>query len=222
VRYEAVEIEDEPVTARQTVLRVGVTHDYRHLWLGPSFTFRTTPAVEWAIGFGDGLQWVKPTVEFDWHARLGQGYEADVRLMGGGIDRPVPEFELFPLGGVTSVRGFREDTFLGRGRVVTQAELWIPFARPIESRPVTAEEARGGAPVPYEPRIARRLKAAVFLDAGTVWQTPAGTRESLWGGGVGLRFVVPDQPLVIRLDYGWGLGSGGGDSFPYVSLTYQY
>jgi hypothetical protein len=39
---------------------------------------------------------------------------------------------------------------------------------------------------------------------------------------VGLRFVVPDQPLVIRLDYGWGLGPGGGDSFPYVSLTYQY
>lgn len=222
LRYESVAIEDEPDSAHQTVLRVGVTHDYRHLWLGPAFTFRTAPAVEWAIGFGDELQWIKPTIELAWHARLGQGFEADVRLAGGGIDRPVPEFELFPLGGVTSVRGFREDTFLGRGRAVTQAELWIPFARPIEARPVTAREAGGDEPVPYEPRIARRLKAAVFLDAGTVWQTTAGTRETLWGAGVGVRFVVPDQPLVIRLDYGWGLGPDGGDSFPYVSLGYQY
>ncbi|HKQ98572.1 MAG TPA: BamA/TamA family outer membrane protein [Candidatus Polarisedimenticolia bacterium] len=222
LRYEAVGIEDEPDTAHQTVLRLGVTHDYRHLWLGPSFTFRTAPAVEAALGFGDELQWIKPTIEFDWHARLGQGYEADVRLTGGGIDRPVPEFELFSLGGVSSVRGFREDTWLGRGRALTQAELWIPFARPIESRPPTPEEAAGGAPIPYEPRIARRLKAAVFLDAGTVWQTTEGTRETLWGAGVGLRFVVPDQPLIIRLDYGWGLGPDGGDAFPYVSLGYQY
>ncbi|HUD71759.1 MAG TPA: BamA/TamA family outer membrane protein, partial [Dongiaceae bacterium] len=222
VRFESVAIEDEPDSAHQTVLRLGVTHDYRHLWLGPAFTFRTAPAVEWAIGFGDELQWIKPTLELSWHARLGQGFEGDVRLSGGGIDRPVPEFELFSLGGVTSVRGYREDTFLGRGRAVTQAELWIPFARPIETRPVTARESSGGVPIPYEPRIARRLKAAVFVDAGTVWQTSVGTRESLWGAGVGLRFVVPDQPLVIRLDYGWGLGPDGGDSFPYVSLGYQY
>lgn len=222
LRREEVAIQDEDGTARQTVLKLGLTHEYRHLWLGPSFTLRTAPSIEAAIGFGNDLQWIKPTIEFLWHARLGQGFETDVRLQGGGIDRPVPQFELFPLGGVTSVRGYREDTFLGRGRAVSQAELWIPFARPIESRPVSAAEAHGGAPIPYEPVFARRLKAAVFVDAGTLWQTTVGTRETLWGAGVGIRFVVPDQPLIIRVDYGWGLGPDGGDAFPYVSLGYQY
>jgi hemolysin activation/secretion protein len=183
---------------------------------------RTSPSIECGLGFGDGPAWIRPDLEVAWHARLGGGFEGDVRFHGGVFDRPVPEYELYSLGGVSTVRGYREDTWIGRGMLVAQAEMWIPFARPLEARPVEPGRADDPSAVPFEPRYARRLKAAVFFDAGTAFDTTAGTRETLAGAGLGLRFVVPDQPLVIRLDYGWGLGSAGGDSFPYVSLGYHF
>jgi hypothetical protein len=40
--------------------------------------------------------------------------------------------------------------------------------------------------------------------------------------GVGIRFVVPGQPLVMRVDYGWGLGPNGGGSYPYFALGYHF
>jgi hypothetical protein len=222
VRYEEVLLEESADGVGQTILGCGLTHEYRHTWAQPSFTLRTTPSLETAVGLGDDPAWIRPDLEIVWHARLGVGFEGDVRFHGGVFDRPAPEFELYSLGGVTTVRGYREDTWIGRGLLVAQSELWIPFARPLEARPVAPGESGDPAGVPFEPRFARRLKAALFFDVGTAFGTTAGTRESLAGAGVGLRFVVPDQPLVIRLDYGWGLGSQGGDSFPYVSLGYHF
>jgi len=224
LRYEEVLLDGDASAdpVGQTILRLGVAHQYRHTWAQPSFSLSTTPSVEFAPGLGAQPAWIRPDLEMVWHARLGGGFEGDVRFHGGVFDRPVPEYEMYSLGGVSTVRGYREDTWLGRGLLDAQAELWIPFARPLEARPVGPGEAGDAAAAPFEPRFARRLKAAVFFDVGTAFDTTAGTRETLMGAGVGIRFVVPDQPLVIRLDYGWGLGSQGGDSFPYVSLGYHF
>jgi len=224
LRYEEVLLDGsnsaDPVG--QTILHLGLAHQYRHTWTLPSFSLSTTPSVEFALGLGAQPAWIRPDLEMVWHARLSGGFETDVRFHGGVFDRAVPEYELYSLGGVSTVRGYREDTWLGRGLLDVQSELWIPFSRPLEARPVGPGEIGNAAAAPYEPRIARRLKAALFLDAGTAYDTTAGTGQTLLGAGVGVRFVVPDQPLVIRLDYGWGLGPQGGDSFPYVSLGYHF
>jgi surface antigen Omp85-like protein len=222
LRYEDVYLDQAPKPVGQAIVGFGMAHEYRHTWSAPSFTLRTTPSVECALGLGHDPAWIRPDLELSWHARLGAGFEGDVRFHGGVFDRPAPEFQLYTLGGVTTVRGYREDTWLGRGLVVTQSELWIPFARPLEARPIPPGGTTDPTAAPLEPRFTRRLKAALFFDAGTAFETTAGTRETLAGAGFGLRFVVPDQPLVIRLDYGWGLGPQGGDSFPYVSLGYHF
>ena len=44
-----------------------------------------------------------------------------VRFHGGVFDRPAPEYELYSLGGVSTVRGYREDTWLGRGLLNAQS-----------------------------------------------------------------------------------------------------
>ncbi|HMC82619.1 MAG TPA: hypothetical protein VKL61_05235, partial [Candidatus Polarisedimenticolia bacterium] len=71
------------------------------------------------------------------------------------------------------------------------------------------------------PPIARLLKAALFVDAGTLSGSLDGRNESAMGAGLGLRFLFPRHPLVIRVDYGWGFGARGGGGYPYLSLGYH-
>ena len=220
IRREAIDLSDEPAGSGRTdltIVRFSLTHDWRRTWTTPEFTLRTLPAIDWSVG--GALPFVRYAAQSFLHHRMRSGFEWDEHVSGGFLDRTVPQFEDFSLGGVTTVRGFREDTGLGQGFLALQSEIWIPFVRPLEARlPRPGEEAAA----PLEPRIARRLKLAVFADGGTVWHTPGFERLSLAGAGVGLRFVIPNEPLVIKLDYGWGLGPRGGASYPYVALTYAF
>jgi hemolysin activation/secretion protein len=161
---------------------------------------------------------VRPALQFTAHGRFRTGFEYELRLGGGGIDRPVPQFQLFTLGGSTTVRGYKEDTFLGRGIAYLQSELWIPFVRPLEGRPVGPEEIADPTRVPFESRLARAIKGAVFVDGGEVWQSPGLEQASIYGAGMGLRLVVPGEPLVVRIDYAWGFGPHGGNAYPYIAL----
>jgi hypothetical protein len=224
VRREAVHFGSPPPgeeDADLTLLRLGATHVWRHTYLRPSLTIRSIPLVEVSLDVGDGVPFVRPSFAAWLHGRMRSGFEVDVHLVGGGLDRPVPDFELWSLGGVSSVRGFQVDTRLGRGMAALQSEVWIPFARPIEARPPEPGESADASAIPVEPSIARRLKAALFFDGGTIWQSTGGGRDELYGAGIGLRFVVPHEPLVIRIDYGWGLGGAGDDSYPYFSIGYS-
>ena len=224
VRREAVHFDSPPPgeeDADLTLLRFGATHVWRHTYLRPSLTIRSIPMVEVSLDAGDGVPFVRPSLAAWLHGRMRSGFEVDVHLVGGGLDRPVPEFELWSLGGVSSVRGFQVDTRLGRGMAALQSEIWIPFARPLEARPPAPGESADPSIAPVEPSIARRLKAALFFDGGTIWQSTGGGRDELYGAGIGLRFVVPHEPLVIRIDYGWGLGAAGDDSYPYFSIGYS-
>jgi hypothetical protein len=201
-----------------TLLRLSAIHEYRHVWRAPSLLLRMVPALEMSFDVGQGAPYVRPALQFTAHGRFRTGFEYELRLGGGGIDRPVPQFQLFTLGGSTTVRGFQEDTFLGRGIAYLQSEIWIPFVRPLEGRPVSPEEAADPTRVPFESRLARAIKGAVFVDGGEVWQSPGLERESLSGAGVGLRLVVPGEPLVVRIDYAWGFGPNGGNAYPYIAL----
>lgn len=216
-RREYVDV-DGLDTSDLTLLRLSAIHEYRHFWRSPSLLLRTIPALELSFDAGSGIPYVRPAVQFTVHGRFRTGFEYELRLGGGGIDRPVPQFQLFTLGGSTTVRGFKEDTFLGRGIAYLQSELWIPFVRPLEGRPVGPEEVADPTRVPFESRLARAIKGAVFVDGGEVWQSPGLEQASISGAGVGLRLVVPGEPLVVRIDYAWGFGPHGGNAYPYIAL----
>jgi len=222
VRREAVDLSETPQNSDLTLLRLSAIHDWRHTFLPPSFALRTLPSLELSFDLRDGVPYVRPGLQAYLHSRWRSGFEVDLHLSGGGLDRPVPDFELFSLGGPTTVRGFQPDTFLGRGIAALQAEFWIPFARPLEARPVGRAESEDPAAAPHVPRFIHDFKAALFLDGGEVWQSPGVGRQGLYGAGIGVRLVIPGEPLVVRIDYGWGLGSQGGDAYPYVSLGYAF
>jgi hypothetical protein len=217
VRREYVDV-DGLDTSDLTLLRLSAVHEYRHVWRSPSLLLRTIPALELSFDAGSGVPYVRPALQFTAHGRFRTGFEYELRLGGGGIDRPVPQFQLFTLGGSTTVRGYKEDTFLGRGIAYLQSELWIPFVRPLEGRPVGPEEIADPTRVPFESRLARAIKGAVFVDGGEVWQSPGLEQASIYGAGMGLRLVVPGEPLVVRIDYAWGFGPHGGNAYPYIAL----
>lgn len=225
LRREIVRLEGGPQQvpgANLTLLQLGAVHSWHHTDRPPALTLRTLPTLELSLGIGDDVAYVRPEISMFLHSRRMSGLEYDLHLTAGGLDRPVPEFELFSLGGPVTVRGFQPDTFLGRGLAALQAEIWIPFVAPLEAHSIGAGDPSDPANVPHEPTVARRIKAAVFLDGGSIWQSTEGEHTSIYGAGVGIRFVVPQQPLVIRLDYGWGLGSLGGNAYPYVSIGYVF
>ncbi len=207
-----------------TILRSSAAYEWRHTDRSPSLSARIVPVVELAFDDAGGARnFVRSSVDTGLHGRSRTGFEFDLHLNAGTIDRSVPTYELWDLGGATTVRGFTEDSILGRHRVALQTEIWIPFTRTLPYRPIApGEPISQPGEIPIERRSARLLKWALFADGGYISGTTTGRNESLFGAGLGLRFVVPRQPLVIRLDYGWGLGGRGYDSFAYVSLVYRF
>jgi len=204
-------------------LRVGATYDWPHTYRRPSLSVHLAPHVDFSLrATGGERTFVRPGLDATLHARARAGLEFDLHAVGGTIDRHVPSFEQWSLGGPATVRGFREDSFLGRHLAALQAEIWFPFLRPL---PVTAPpegQAWDPAGARFEPRAARLFKWALFADGGYLSGTTAGTTESIAGAGLGIRFLVPHHPFVVKVDYGRALGSRGGDAFPYVSLAYRY
>ncbi len=207
-----------------TFFQLGATYEWRHVYRAPSLSLRLAPAVDFSVdAIGGGRSFVRPSLDATLHGRYLSGLEADLHWLGGTVDRQVPATELWSIGGPATVRGFRSDAFLGRHVLAQQAELWVPLFRTLASRSVApGEPLPGPGDLPIERPTARLLKAAFFVDAGRLTGTADGRNETILGAGVGLRFVVPRQPFVLRLDYGWGLGGRGGDSFPYLSAGYRF
>jgi outer membrane protein assembly factor BamA len=231
LRHERVNL-GEPLPGQDdenlTILRLGATHEWRHTFRWPSLAARLEPAVDLSFDRAGGERsFVRPALDASLHSRSRSGLETDLHFIGGTLDRQVPAFELWSLGGPTTVRGFREDTFLGRHLAALQAELWLPFVRasppplPPADGEVDPGEVSKSAPR-FEPRAGRLIRGAIFLDGGTISGVEGSGTESLFGAGVGVRFIVPHQPLVFRIDYGWGLGARGGHSYPYISLAYRF
>ena len=99
-------------------------------------------------------------------------------------DRAMLPIEQFGLGGLESVRGYRQDALLTDSGVFSSAEVRVPIYR-----------------LPDEQGI---LLLTPFIDAGTVWNS-AGSKapdySTLLSIGLGLRFQMGDK-LTARLEYG--------------------
>ncbi|HEV8374803.1 MAG TPA: BamA/TamA family outer membrane protein, partial [Candidatus Polarisedimenticolia bacterium] len=217
IRYESTSLENSALAQEAedlTFLRLGAIYEWRHTYRWPSLTARVAPSVDlaYAVAGGD-RSFVRPGIEATLHQRFLNRWESHFNFTGGTLDRHVPSFEQWSLGGEATLRGFSEDAFLGRHMAALQSEIWMPlfYAR---------SEGAPSLPAP-EPRVSRFLKGVVFMDAGTISGTSEGSREGALGAGVGLRFFVPRNPLVLKLDYGWGFGAPEEGSHFYFSLGYR-
>ncbi len=99
-------------------------------------------------------------------------------------DRAMLPIEQFGLGGLESVRGYRQDALLTDSGVFGSAELRVPIYRLPDRQGV--------------------LLLTPFIDAGTVWNSSgskAPDYSTLLSVGLGLRFQLGDR-LTARLEYG--------------------
>ncbi len=131
-----------------------------------------------------------------------------LRLEGQLADRPLLPFEQFALGGVGTVRGYRQDVLLADSGLFASAEVRLPVLQVPEWQAV--------------------LQVAPFFDFGTVWnrsQLELAT-STIFSLGLGLRFRAWER-LTGRLDWGWPLVDLGSsrrtlqESGFYFSVNYD-
>jgi hemolysin activation/secretion protein len=116
---------------------------------------------------------------------------SDIQL----ADRPLLSLEQIGIGGVQSVRGYRQDLLLTDSGAIASAEVRIPVWR--------------------VPKVKGLLQVAPFVDFGVGWnhsgEKPNADSDKLLGAGLGLIWQMGDR-LNVRLDYGFPLiNVGGGD-----------
>jgi hemolysin activation/secretion protein len=126
-------------------------------------------------------------------------------------DRPIPGVEQFGLGGIQSVRGYRQDALLTDNGIFASAEVRVPIVR--------------------FPRASGILHLTPFLEFGTGWNRSGGQADpdpsTLLSVGLGLRLQLNDN-LTARLDWGIPLISvdGNKDTWQengvYFSIVYRF
>ncbi|MEG4494274.1 ShlB/FhaC/HecB family hemolysin secretion/activation protein [Microcoleus sp. D3_18_C4] len=106
---------------------------------------------------------------------------SDIQL----ADRPLLSLEQIGIGGVQSVRGYRQDLLLTDSGAIASAEVRIPVWR--------------------VPAVKGLLQVAPFIDFGVGWnhsgEKPNPDSDKLLGAGLGLVWQMGDR-LNVRLDYG--------------------
>ncbi|WP_293131689.1 ShlB/FhaC/HecB family hemolysin secretion/activation protein [Microcoleus sp. bin38.metabat.b11b12b14.051] len=106
---------------------------------------------------------------------------SDIQL----ADRPLLSLEQIGIGGVQSVRGYRQDLLLTDSGAIASAEVRIPIWR--------------------APQVKGLLQIAPFVDFGVGWnhsgEKPNPDSDKLLGAGLGLIWQMGDR-LNVRLDYG--------------------
>ena len=142
-----------------------------------------------------------------WLKRLGNSNTSvAIRSRLQWADRPLPAFEQISLGGISNVRGYRQDTFISDNGFLLSTELRIPAWK------TTTQE----------------LQVAPFIDFGTSWNnssdtfSPDGSLTS-----IGLALQYRSDRFNARLDWGIPLNETNSNSNTwqengvYFSLNYQ-
>ncbi len=195
---------DGPVrgTARHALL-VGGSYDSRDSRWNPTRGLRAATEVRLArkkLRLREefaGENWdtrVRATLlsgELERETPIGNRWVSVARLRAAGIlsdEKLIPFYELYPLGGTTSLRGYREEQFRGSSTVLLQ----------VEQRLLLGEDGS---------RVAAFVDLGQVSTSGTVLAVPGEpTRTVHIGYGAGLR--VATRIGLVGLDYGLGEGDG--------------
>jgi outer membrane protein insertion porin family len=205
-KHEAVTITDvragaapHIVAAKGTLttnsLILGLVDDQRDMPIHPRSGHRSSITAEIAGGMlGGDVEFNKYTGETRWFFTPFEELDQlvlDLRLRGGFVTDGAPFYRRFFLGGIDTVRGYR-DRALG------------PID--ITGGPLGGEEKLiFNAEITYP--LVRDIRLAAFLDGGYLRAKRHGSFSGT-GIGVGLRMVTPIGP--VRLDYGYSIERGEG------------
>jgi len=141
-----------------------------------------------ATNASDGLpdsEYVAWLGQVQWARRLPLGSELLARADAQLATKPLVGIEKFAVGGMHTVRGYRENQFVRDNGFVASIEMRVPLW--------------------YDARRRPALQLAHFMDYGRSWDTGAGT-ESIWSVGVGLRAAPVDW---LRAELYWGYALEG-------------
>ncbi|MDA8162369.1 MAG: outer membrane protein assembly factor BamA [Desulfobacteraceae bacterium] len=195
-------IKDSMNIKTRRAVSIGLGYDSRNDFYFPTRGWDNSIAVEYAGGpFGGDSAYVKYTGTASYyhpiwkqlvgHARLGLGY---VTQGSGG---KLPIYERFFLGGLDSIRGYKED-----------------YVSPVD--PVTGERIGGdymgfGQFEAIFPLIKDMgLNGVTFFDAGNVWSNTYSLSDLRKSVGFGIRWLSPMGPL--RIEWGYNVDKKPGDS----------
>lgn len=133
-------------------------------------------------GLGADFDFQKMTVEDQRYVKVGHAQVLAMRGQFGAGRGHISEFNLFKVGGQSSLRGYREDQFRGTRMALATLEYRFP--------------------------IVSKVQGALFTDWGGAWYNDwAPGADDIQGSvGVGLSLNTPIGPL--RLDYGRGKNGG--------------
>jgi outer membrane protein insertion porin family len=214
---------------------VAVERDTRRNLFDPRRGTFSAATAEFAGGrFGGTAQFLKVSGSASGYRPWKRGITLAVRGRAGMIfsstegsaaatGEAIPALQLIPLndrfflGGANSVRGYHDNEI---GHIRTYALRVDPQTN--DSSIVAVSTPRGGsflllANAEVRLRLVGFLGAAVFVDAGNVWEqvedatwrrifslsNGAGYKDMKYAAGVGVRIATPVGP--VRLDYGWKL-----------------
>lgn len=155
--------------------------DTRDSNTNPSEGVRYTLSAEIA-GFGGDFSFNKYQVDARRYWKVGKSQVIAIRGTYGYGTGHIPYMQLFTVGGIDTLRGYRDDQFKGNRLFAATMEYRFP--------------------------IAKRVTAALFTDIGNAWESDTFQfiKDLNFGYGFGIRLVTPFGP--VRVDY--GLGSQGG------------
>jgi outer membrane protein insertion porin family len=165
-----------------------------------------------ALSLGSQVQFVKATASSSWFLSPHRLVVFALSARGGiakqfGRTPLVPLGERFYLGGLSTVRGYRQDT-VGVLHVVKDSMGNIIVA-PSSTLSASGDPIGGNVMLltNFEARIAlpAHLGLVLFLDGGNVWTKPntVDLHEMKFSVGAGIRYNTPVGPL--RLDWGYKL-----------------
>jgi hypothetical protein len=186
----------------------GVTLNYQSTVTFHPVAFTFNPEIMWGFTSGQSSFW-KFSTNSNLHLRLIDSLLVSLDIHGsfGFASVETPVFTVPSLGGADSVRGFRQDSVLGRALWSLQNEVWVPVPGTLKTT-----NANG-----IQQFLRKNVRIALFYDVGDMQKTDVnpfpfaqstasgqfvpGIRQ---GTGIGLRFI--QVPIALKLDWAYGFG----------------
>ncbi len=139
-------------------------------------------------GLGGDFNFNKYIAEIRHYWKVGKSQVVATRGTMGYGSGHIPYMQKFAVGGIDTLRGYRDDQFKGNRMFTGTMEYRFP--------------------------VAKRVQAALFVDVGNAWQSDSFDfiQDLKTGLGMGIRLVTPFGP--IRVDYAFG-SQGGRTHFSF-------
>lgn len=162
-------------------ITLGRVYDTRDNVFNPTQGNRVSLTTEIAgKGLGGQFDFNKYIIDGRKYFKVGSKQVMAFHVSAGVADGDVPDASRFSVGGIDTLRGYKDEEFKGNKMFTATAEYRYP--------------------------IANKVEGVVFADAGNAWDGSYNFNDLKYSIGTGLRVNTPIGP--IRLDYGYGKEGG--------------